>query len=59
MRVADLFLRDRFAAKLGEVLDFHNFLLQHYYRLPPVDFQKTLDAQLAHGREDRRRWSPT
>jgi adenylosuccinate synthase len=47
VRVADLFLRDRFAAKLGEVLDFHNFLLQQYYRAPTVDFQKTLDAQLA------------
>jgi adenylosuccinate synthase len=47
VRVADLFQRDRFAAKLGEVLDFHNFLLQHYYRMAPVDFQKTLDAQLA------------
>jgi len=47
VRVADLFQRDRFAAKLGEVLDFHNFLLQHYYRVAPVDFQKTLDAQLA------------
>ncbi len=49
VRVADLFQRDRFAAKLGEVLDFHNFLLQQYYRLAPVDFQKTLDAQLAMG----------
>jgi len=49
VRVADLFQRDRFAAKLGEVLDFHNFLLQHYYRLSPVDFQKTLDAQLRMG----------
>jgi adenylosuccinate synthase len=47
VRVADLFQRDRFAAKLGEVLDFHNFALQHYYRQPPIDFQKTLDAQLA------------
>jgi adenylosuccinate synthase len=47
VRVADLFQRDRFAAKLGEVLDFHNFVLQHYYRQPAVDFQKTLDAQLA------------
>ena len=46
VRVADLFRRDRFAAKLGEVLDFHNFWLQHYYRQRPVDFQKTLDAQL-------------
>jgi len=48
VRVADLFQRDRFAAKLGEVLDFHNFVLQHYFRLAPVDFQKTLDQQLAH-----------
>ncbi len=47
VRVADLFQRDRFAAKLGEVLDFHNFLLQNYYRAPTVDFQKTLDTQLS------------
>ena len=47
VRVADLFQRERFAAKLGEVLDFHNFVLQNYYRIAPVDFQKTLDAQLA------------
>jgi adenylosuccinate synthase len=49
VRVADLFRRDRFAAKLGEMLDFHNFLLQQYYRVPAIDFQKTLDAQLAMG----------
>jgi adenylosuccinate synthase len=47
VRVADLFQRESFAAKLGEVLDFHNFVLQNYYRAPPVDFQKTLDAQLS------------
>ncbi len=49
VRVADLFQRDRFAAKLGEVLDFHNFVLQHYFKLPAVDFQSTLDALLAQG----------
>jgi len=47
VRVADLFQRDRFAAKLGEVLDFHNFVLKDYFRQPAVDFQKTLDQQLA------------
>ena len=47
VRVADLFQRDRFAAKLGEVLDFHNFVLQHYYNAPKVDFQKTLEEQLS------------
>ena len=49
LRVADLFQRERFAAKLGEVLDFHNFVLQHYFKQPAVDFQKTLDEQLALG----------
>ncbi len=48
VRVADLFKRERFAAKLGEMLDFHNFVLQQYFRQPPVDFQKTLDQQLAY-----------
>src|ERR1700674_281486 len=51
VRGADLFQRDRFAAKLGAVLDFHNFVLQRYYRAPTVDFQKTLDAQLAMGEQ--------
>jgi len=46
LRVADLFVREHFAAKLGEVLDFHNFLLKHYFRAEPVDFDKTLDAAL-------------
>jgi adenylosuccinate synthase len=49
VRVADLFKRDHFAARLGEMLDFHNFILQHYYRQPPIDFQKTLDTQLTLG----------
>ena len=48
VRVADLFQRERFAAKLGEVLDFHNFVLQRYFALPPVDFQRTLDEQLEY-----------
>jgi adenylosuccinate synthase len=48
VRVADLFQRERFAAKLGEILDFHNFTLQHYFKLPPVDFQRILDEHLAY-----------
>jgi len=46
--VQDLFQREKFAAKLGEILDFHNFTLQHYFKLAPVDFQKTLDEQLSY-----------
>ena len=48
VRVQDLFQREKFAAKLGEVLDFHNFVLQHYFKQPAVDFQKTLDEQLSY-----------
>jgi adenylosuccinate synthase len=47
IRVQDLFARKRFAAKLGEVLDYHNFLLRDYYKAPTVDFQRTLDETLA------------
>ena len=47
LRVADLFQRERFAAKLGEILDFHNFVLQHYFKQPPIDFQQTLDEHFS------------
>jgi len=46
LRVSDLFVRENFAAKLGEVLDYHNFLLQEYFGASPVDFSKTLDESL-------------
>jgi adenylosuccinate synthase len=53
VRVQDLFQRESFAAKLGETLDFHNFTLQHYFKQPAVDFQKTLDEQLAYAERVR------
>jgi adenylosuccinate synthase len=49
VRVADLFQRQRFATKLAELLEFHNFILQHYFQQPTVDFQRMLDEQLAWG----------
>ncbi len=53
VRVADLFHRERFAAKLGEVLDFHNFVLQHYFRQPVIDFQQVLEECLAQAERIR------
>jgi adenylosuccinate synthase len=53
VRVQDLFQREKFAAKLGEILDFHNFTLQHYFKQPAVDFQKTLDEQLSYAERVR------
>ena len=49
LRLGDLFHRERFASKLGEVLDYHNFVLQNYYKAEPVDFQKVLDETLSMG----------
>ena len=46
LRVGDLFHRERFAAKLGEVLDYHNFVLKNYYKVEPIDFQTTLEEAL-------------
>jgi adenylosuccinate synthase len=46
IRMQDLYTRERFAAKLGEVLDYHNFVLKNYFGAPVVDFQATLDEAL-------------
>ncbi len=48
LKVSDLFVREKFASKLGEVLDYHNFLLQNYYGAQRVDFNKTLDEALGY-----------
>jgi adenylosuccinate synthase len=48
IRIQDLFVRERLAAKLGEVLDYHNFVLKHYFKVATIDFQATLDQALAH-----------
>jgi adenylosuccinate synthase len=47
LRLQDLFHPDRFAAKLKEVLDFHNFVLKSYFHAEPTDYRKTLDSTLA------------
>lgn len=46
LKVSDLFDREKFAEKLGELLDYHNFLLQNYFKTKPVDFSRTLDEAL-------------
>lgn len=48
IRVADLLNAERFADKLRENLDYHNFVLTEYLKAPAVDFQKTLDDALAY-----------
>jgi adenylosuccinate synthase len=40
-------VREKFAAKLGEILDYHNFLLKNYFKTDTVDFAQTLDEALS------------
>lgn len=51
LRVGDLLFAERFAEKLREVMEYHNFALANYYRAEAVDFNETLDLALAWGRE--------
>lgn len=51
LRVADLLHPERFARKLKEVMDYHNFALQHYYKVDAVDYQTVLDDTLAMAEE--------
>jgi adenylosuccinate synthase len=46
LKVVDLFNPERFAAKLRETLDFHNFVLTQYLKSPAVDFDSTLRGAL-------------
>jgi len=43
VRLGDMFYWQGFAAKLSEVMEYHNFMLVNYYKTKPVDFEKTLD----------------
>ncbi len=47
LRLQDLFFPDRFKEKLESVLDYHNFVLEHYFHAEKVDFGKTLDESLS------------
>ncbi len=47
LRVQDLMRPKRFAEKLAEILDYHNFVLKNFLGAEPVDFQKTLDGAMA------------
>ena len=53
LRLGDMLHRERFASKLGEVLDYHNFVLVNYHGEPPVDFQEVLDSAMQMAEELR------
>lgn len=48
LRVYDLFYPERFAEKLREVMDYHNFVLTQYLGAQAVDFNKQYDESMLH-----------
>ncbi|HXF67639.1 MAG TPA: adenylosuccinate synthase [Burkholderiales bacterium] len=46
VRLQDLFHPERFAAKLAEALDYHNFVLEHYFHARTVDYSRTCEEAL-------------
>jgi adenylosuccinate synthase len=46
IRLSDLFYGQEFADKLRTVMDYHNFVLTQYWKLPACDYQQVLDQSL-------------
>ncbi|MBO8085962.1 MAG: adenylosuccinate synthase [Marichromatium sp.] len=53
IRLGELLDATHFEARLGEVLDYHNFVLEHYYKLAPLELAPIRDEALAHAEELR------
>jgi len=51
LRLGDLQDRQRFARKLKEVMEYHNFVLEHYYRTEPLDYDTVLDNAVKLGQQ--------
>jgi adenylosuccinate synthase len=47
LRVGDLFCAESFAAKLKEIMEYHNFVLTTYYKVEPVSYEAVLADALA------------
>ena len=47
LRLGELLDTAHFTERLREVMEYHNFALQHYYKAEPVDYSKVLDEALA------------
>ncbi len=51
IRLGELLDEDHFAQRLQEVMEYHNFALQHYFKQPTVDYRQVLDEALAQGEQ--------
>jgi adenylosuccinate synthase len=51
LRLGDLQDEQRFTRKLRDVMEYHNFFLEKYYQVEPLNVEKVLTESLEMGRE--------
>jgi adenylosuccinate synthase len=51
LRLGDLACPESFAEKLKEIMAYHNFVLENFYKVQPVDYKKTLEDALEMAKE--------
>ena len=51
LRLSDLQHPERFAKKLKEVMAYHNFALEHFYKVEPLKYENVLEQALEWGRQ--------
>ncbi|HFE48909.1 MAG TPA: adenylosuccinate synthase [Chromatiaceae bacterium] len=53
IRLGEMLNPDAFGERLREVMEYHNFALEHYFKFPSVDYQQVLDEGLAQAERIR------
>ncbi len=51
IRLGEMFDVPHFKERLREVMDYHNWSLEHLFKQPTVDYQQVLDQALAHAEQ--------
>lgn len=51
LRLGDLANPESFALKLKEIMTYHNFVLENFYKVEPISYEKTLEETLKMGEE--------
>jgi adenylosuccinate synthase len=51
LRLGELLDPAHFTERLREVMEYHNFALQHYFKVEPVDYHQVLDEALAQAEQ--------
>lgn len=48
IRLGELLDAEHFKERLREVMEYHNFMLEHYFKVAPVEYSAVLDEFLGH-----------